>query len=225
MSAIIQVKNFERFQHYKHRNPPWIKFYNDLLDNYEFAGLPDASKAHLLAIWLLASRYNNEIPADPQWIARRINANEPVNLELLKELGFVVEIQRRSKLLAKRKQNALPETETETETEREIEKETPLRGVKKSRSPNGSRGGQVEVFGRRLPEKWEPSPEDRVFAASLLLDVDAVLGEFRDYWKGVPGARGRKLDWSATFRNRCREVAGRRTNGLTTRPKLDFSRI
>jgi DNA-binding NarL/FixJ family response regulator len=30
------VKNFERFQHYKDRSPPWIKLYNELLDDYEF---------------------------------------------------------------------------------------------------------------------------------------------------------------------------------------------
>src|SRR5687768_18068275 len=48
--------NFESFQHYKDRAPPWIKLYNELLDDYEFGQLPDASKMHLVAIWLLASR-------------------------------------------------------------------------------------------------------------------------------------------------------------------------
>src|SRR5690606_19747530 len=36
VAGYLTVKNFERFQHYKDRNPPWIKLYNDLLDDYEF---------------------------------------------------------------------------------------------------------------------------------------------------------------------------------------------
>jgi hypothetical protein len=33
------------------------------------------------------------------------------------------------------------------------------------------------------------------------LNLDETIGAFRDYWVAVPGARGRKLDWEATFRN------------------------
>jgi hypothetical protein len=86
----FSVKNFEKFQHYKDRSPPWIKLYNELLDDYEFGCLPDASKMHLIAIWLLASRSDNKIPYDDKWVARRINANEPVNLALLVERGFIL---------------------------------------------------------------------------------------------------------------------------------------
>ncbi len=63
----FSVKNFERFQHYKDRSPPWIKLYNELLDDYSFACLDDAAKFHLIAIWLLASRTDNRIPYDATW--------------------------------------------------------------------------------------------------------------------------------------------------------------
>lgn len=86
----FSVKNFERFQHYKDRSPPWIKLYNELLDDYEFGRLPDASKFHLVAIWLLASRSENKIPYDPAWVAKRIDANQPVDLMLLAARGFIV---------------------------------------------------------------------------------------------------------------------------------------
>ena len=86
----FHVKNFEKFQHYKDRAPPWIKLYNELLDDYEFGLLPDATKMHLVAIWLLASRSENKIPFDPAWVSRRINATEKVNLNLLVERGFVL---------------------------------------------------------------------------------------------------------------------------------------
>jgi hypothetical protein len=86
----FSVKNFEKFQHYKDRSPPWIKLYNELLDDYEFGQLPDATKMHLVAIWLLASRSENKIPHDSAWVAKRINATEPVNLDLLAEKGFIL---------------------------------------------------------------------------------------------------------------------------------------
>lgn len=86
----FSVKNFARFQHYKDRAPPWIKLYNELLDDYEFGRLPDASKMHLIAIWLLASRSENKIPYDAAWVARRINANTKVDLTLLACSGFIV---------------------------------------------------------------------------------------------------------------------------------------
>ena len=88
--SYFRVKNFEKFQHYKDRSPPWIKLYNELLDDYDFGLLPDASKMHLIAIWLLASRSENKIPFDPKWISKRINATERVDLQLLVDRGFIV---------------------------------------------------------------------------------------------------------------------------------------
>jgi hypothetical protein len=88
--------------------------------------LPDASKAHLVAIWLLASRYNNEVPADAEWIARKINATTTVDLTLLEKAEFIKFNQLCSEPLAHCKQVARPERETETqvETEKEGEKDT-----------------------------------------------------------------------------------------------------
>ena len=57
----FNVKNWDGLQHYKDRAPPWIKLYNHLLDDYEFACLQDASKLHLMLIWLLASRNSNRL--------------------------------------------------------------------------------------------------------------------------------------------------------------------
>lgn len=124
MSRFFSVKNFERFQHYKDRSPPWIKLYNELLDDYDFGRLQDASKMHLVAIWLLASRYDNRIPYDAEWIARRINATSRVDLETLAKSGFISPDQGCSEPLAERKQDAMPETEGEGETEREKDTRT-----------------------------------------------------------------------------------------------------
>lgn len=41
------------------------------------------------------------------------------------------------------------------------------------------------------------------------LDLDALTEEFVDFWIGVAGSKGTKLDWVATWRNRVREVSKR----------------
>ena len=47
------------------------------------------------------------------------------------------------------------------------------------------------------------------FAVGLGLNADAVAAQFRDYWHAQPGAKGRKADWDATWRNWCRREAER----------------
>lgn len=55
----------------------------------------------------------------------------------------------------------------------------------------------------RLSANWEPSAQDISFCVSTRpdLNVNNVADEFRDYWIAVPGAKGKKEDWPATWRN------------------------
>jgi len=85
----IRIKNWEDFQHYKDRSPKWIKLYRDLLDNYEFTKLTDDGRGHLICIWLLASVMENKIPADAEWIRKRIGATKDIDLDAMKQLGFI----------------------------------------------------------------------------------------------------------------------------------------
>jgi len=62
--------------------------------------------------------------------------------------------------------------------------------------------------GCRIPDDWQP--EDATFAARHGVDTPTAVAEFRDYWRGVPGKAGVKLDWEATWRNQVRHLAGKR---------------
>lgn len=75
----------------------------------------------------------------------------------------------------------------------------------------GVRGGESSSRGTRLPEDWEPSAEVKSWARTNAPSVDlaAELEAFRDFWNGVPGARGRKSDWDGTLRNRLRDQHAR----------------
>jgi len=90
MTSHFSVTGYDSQQHYKDRGPTWIKLYNRLLDDYGFAHLPDAGKWHLIGIQLLASRLNNRIPSDPEWLARQIGASDAIDLSLLEREGFIV---------------------------------------------------------------------------------------------------------------------------------------
>lgn len=85
----LTVVNWDTYQHYRDRNPPWIKFHSSALEDPVIAALPDAAKAHLFGVWLLASRLDNKIPADPAFIGKRINATTKIDLSLLLRCGFV----------------------------------------------------------------------------------------------------------------------------------------
>ena len=113
MTNYLRVRDFDQMQHYKDRDPPWIKLYFRILDDYAFASLPDAAKWHLVGIFLLASRCGNRIAADADWVRKKIGAGTRVDLAALEAAGFL------EPALAACLQPASPETEAETETETE----------------------------------------------------------------------------------------------------------
>lgn len=60
----------------------------------------------------------------------------------------------------------------------------------------------------RLPDGWQPAPEpELVRAIGGPKAADRELAKFGDYWRAAPGAKGRKVDWQATWRNWLRRAA------------------
>lgn len=82
-----------------------------------------------------------------------------------------------------------------------------------SEQPRGKRS--VASRGCRVPIPFELSDNLREWAKKQTPDVDvaAAIAEFVDFWRGVPGQKGCKLDWEATLRNRLRELQGRVRGG------------
>jgi len=86
----ISIKNWHVYQHYKDRNPPWIKFHVSLLSDYGFCSLPDYLKLQLCLLFLLASKLDNKIPNDPGYIQNQLHVENDVRIDLLMEKGFIV---------------------------------------------------------------------------------------------------------------------------------------
>ena len=57
--------------------------------------------------------------------------------------------------------------------------------------------------GTRLPADWKPNDELVAWSKAERPDLDLrkVFAEFKDYWLALPGVKGVKLDWDATWRN------------------------
>jgi general stress protein YciG len=71
-----------------------------------------------------------------------------------------------------------------------------------------------------LPESWKPAPEPELVKA-VGGDVAArrELDKFRDYWIAQPGAKGRKKDWQATWRNWLRNCQQYNRGSPAERPR------
>ena len=107
----LSIKNFAKHQHYKDRRPPWIKLHVEVLDDYHFSCLQDASKAHLMLLWVLASKMDNRIPYDLAFLSKKLGTTSPIDIEELVLQGFIELSQDDSTPLASRKQSAMTETE------------------------------------------------------------------------------------------------------------------
>ena len=193
MKMNLKPKNWDKFQHYKDRCPPWIKLHRDLLNDREFMCLPLASKALAPLLWLLASESKDGCfqadSAELEFRLRIASKDIDAGLKPLIDKGFFVVA---SGVLAERLQVAIPERETETEGE------TEKRQKKQSR-------------GTRLPADWVASEDQIAFCKTDRPDLNpaAVADRFRDFWIAQPGTKGVKLDWDATWRNWVRnEKAG-----------------
>lgn len=77
-----RIVNFNKFQHFHDRKPPWIKVYRDLLDNMDWAMLSPMAGKSLINLWLLGSESFGNLPQEPE-IAFRLRLN-------LKELDLVM---------------------------------------------------------------------------------------------------------------------------------------
>lgn len=172
MTQYLAVKNWAEFQHYKDRNPPWIKLHRALLDDYEFARLQDASKAHLMLIWLFASQSDGRIPNDPKFIQAKLGLDKQPDLQVLVESGFLIPEQNASAPLA-------------------LDASTPLALAhsRESEAESEKNFGQFDVFWAAYPRKV--AKQDALKAWKKLRLVN---GDFERVMAALESAK--RSDWA-----------------------------
>jgi hypothetical protein len=83
-----------------------------------------------------------------------------------------------------------------------------VKGSDGDRARAGARPGAAR--GARIPDDFNVTDEMKAWAVEKgfgHLDLAGITEEFFDYWHGIPGARGVKLDWVGTWRNWVRRKA------------------
>jgi len=207
----FRVTNWDQYQHYKDRDPTWIKLYARLLDDYAFASLPDNTKWHLIGIFLLASKQGNRIPGDPRWVRKKIAARTRVDLTALRTAGFIEEDA--STVLAGAEQGAIPEKETE-ETREESERLLSA--------------GADALVDNSFEEFWKAYPTDPLMSKK----------KARAEWERLPAVdRATAIRTVPAFRELCasrvnyrpvhawRFLAERRFDGFLQPPPIDAQKI
>lgn len=87
----LVAKNWESFQHYSDRRPPWVKLYVALLDDFDYIAMSGDGKAALVAFWLSCARYGHPLPNNPRFLAERAGIR-PAHLRELIANGWVIEV-------------------------------------------------------------------------------------------------------------------------------------
>jgi hypothetical protein len=164
---ILTPKNWGSFQHYKDRAPAWIKLHRGLLDDFEFARLPVASKALAPFLWLLASEYEGgQIDASIDELAFRLRMSPGDLSTALKPLidGHFFDA---SEPLAECKRAAIPEKEIQDKIEEE--------GEKKHSTASPRASVKFEEFWKEYPRREGDNPRktaEKKFSALVKTGVD-----------------------------------------------------
>lgn len=123
----LRVKNWREFQHYKDRNPTFVKLHLNLLNDVEYLALPDKAKLVLVHCWIAAGNLWNPkketeplLPFDSSLLRVLLHLSQRLYLDELVLSGFLIpvpndynnlRIEPAIKSLAKPEQVASPEAE------------------------------------------------------------------------------------------------------------------
>ncbi len=158
--AFYEVRNWQQFQHYKDRNPAWIKLHFALLQSEDWVTLADASKLLAVVCMLLASRNSGRVPNNPAYIKRVAFLDRLPNLKPLIDSGFLSEPLADASTVQADAPKRLSRGE-----ERRGKKEEPKGSLSETDVPDArtkkvSRGGYPADF----EAAWKAYPTDRLMS-------------------------------------------------------------
>jgi hypothetical protein len=224
----LRPKNWNEFQHYKRRSPPWVKLHKRLLDDFEFQSLPLASKALAPMLWLLASEDGEGwIDAEAERISFRLRMSKEELDQAIRPLldaGFF-EREDDSAAQALGLSDALPESESESEAKQLSDPPSPSASedadLSDLHSSQRTYPEAFETFWRDYPTdalmskkrafaEWKKlSPPDREAAR-------AAIAAFKDYCRKYPAYRPIHAE---------RFLSQRRFEGFAAPPALSQAEI
>jgi hypothetical protein len=177
----LRIRNWEQFQHYRDRNPPWVKLHFSLLSSADWVTLADSDRVLLVASMLLASKNNGEVPEDPDYVQRVAYLAKKPNFGNLIRCGFLTSDSASMMLADASKTLGVARPETE---ERREEGET-----EESRCCAPSMPNAFETFWAAYPRKTA-----KVKAREAWKKLDPVGGLLDTIMTAV-SAQSNSRDW------------------------------
>lgn len=117
-AEILRIRNWEKYQHYSKRRPPWIKLHFSTLTSKDWVLASDSTRLLAIVCMLIASQSeykDGRFEADPEYFQRLARLDTHPSFKPLIELGFLESASGCTQMLA----SARTETEAETYTETE----------------------------------------------------------------------------------------------------------
>jgi len=162
----------------------------------------------------------NLIPLDTEWVSRRLRLDSQVVLSVLKDF-FVLQENgwfhskcneiiiayhaNAEKNRENGKKGGRPKTQWVSDGNPINTQSQPDGKATNNQEPITNNHKPITKVERatRLQENWQPTESMIQFCITERLDLDwkVVADGFRDYWIAQAGAKGRKTDWEATWRN------------------------
>lgn len=178
----FRVKNWESFQHYKDRNPPWIKLHREILSSRTWVMLDDDKKALAVACMLLAACNDNKVPLDPEYVMRVAYLKKKPDLQPLVDTDFIEIIEENKNALADASKPEQKQAEFRPEESREekinVRLEDAKRVIDRLNEKTGSRYRHVDANINFVRARFEEGYSvDDCFAV-----IDAKAAE----WLGKP---------------------------------------
>lgn len=220
MAGMFKVRNWEQFQHYKDRNPPWIKLHFALLSSEDWVTLDDASKLLAVVCMLIASRNNGMVPNNPAYLKRVAYLDRLPKLKPLIDCGFLENVQADDSSLQAPDSGALADArpETETETEADTEKKDTLSETSSDEKPKSterlSYPEQFDAFWKAYPTHKGMGKKEAYDAWRKLDDDDrsaciAAIPGYKALLKEKP---------TLEVQHACRFIAKRRFDSYAPEP-------
>lgn len=87
----IEIPRWREFQHYKDRDPKWIKNYQRLLHNADYRRLSGHQRGVLHGLWMLYASCGRQLPLDTASISAQLGLRvSSLQLASLNHAGFIL---------------------------------------------------------------------------------------------------------------------------------------
>jgi hypothetical protein len=86
---MYRVRNWEQYQHYKDRNPPWVKLYNECIMSRWWINLDEKHRNLAIVCILVASRHGGCVPNDIDYVRKVGHLSSKPTFDPLFDVDFL----------------------------------------------------------------------------------------------------------------------------------------